>query len=249
MGKQSGLGDNLYVAGYDLSGDIGAVDTISGGPAVLDVTSIDKSAMQRIGGVRSGGIDYTAFYDTQTDQAHARLKLLPTTDQILTYCRGTTLGGPAACIVAKQLNYDPTRSPDGSFTFKVSSQSNGYGLEWGTQLTPGKRTDATATNGTGVDLGATWSHSFGLQAYIHVFALASGTPTVKIQSSSDDAATDAYADVAGATFGVVTANTAARVATASDLAIERYLRVVTTGIFSTLTFSVVVTANETAVTF
>jgi hypothetical protein len=35
MAKQSGLGDNLYVAGYDLSGDIGSLETISGRLALL----------------------------------------------------------------------------------------------------------------------------------------------------------------------------------------------------------------------
>src|SRR5882724_10756902 len=93
MTKQSGLGDNLYISGYDLSGDIGSLDSISGPQAVLDVTSIDKSAMQRIGGERDGLIEYTAFFDKQANQAHSRLSLLPTTDQMLTYCRGTAAVG------------------------------------------------------------------------------------------------------------------------------------------------------------
>src|SRR5882724_9509292 len=126
MTKQSGLGDNLYISGYDLSGDIGSLDSISGPQAVLDVTSIDKSAMQRIGGERDGLIEYTAFFDKQANQAHSRLSLHPTTDQMLTYCRGTALGSPAACLIAKQLNYDPTRGADGTFTFKVSNQGNAF---------------------------------------------------------------------------------------------------------------------------
>ena len=56
-------------------------------------------------------------------------------------------------MVAKQLNYDGTRANDGAFTFAVSAQANGYGLEWGKQLTAGTRTDTGATNGTGVAFG------------------------------------------------------------------------------------------------
>ena len=78
---------------------------------------------------------------------------LPTTDRILTYCRGTTLGNPAASLVGKQLNYDATRADDGKLTFAVRAEANAFGIEWGKQLTAGKRTDTTATNGTAVEFG------------------------------------------------------------------------------------------------
>ena len=39
MSKGTGLGDQLFVGGYDLSGDIGSVDSISGGPDPLEVTA------------------------------------------------------------------------------------------------------------------------------------------------------------------------------------------------------------------
>ena len=40
------------------------------------------------------------------------------------YTRGTTLGNPAACMVAKQINYDPTRAADGSLTIAVQAEAN-----------------------------------------------------------------------------------------------------------------------------
>src|SRR4249920_133516 len=126
MAKTSGLGDNLYVGGYDLSGDIGAVDTISGPINPLDVTAINDSANSRIGGLRDGLIEFTAFHNTAAGQEHARLSLLPTADTQIEYARGTTLGNPAACLVAKQVNYDATRGTDGSLTFKVSASGNAY---------------------------------------------------------------------------------------------------------------------------
>lgn len=247
MAKGSGLGDNLYVAGYNLSGDIGSLSRIGGGPATLETTGIDKSAHERIGGRRDGAIEYMAFFNDATGQAHPRLSTLPTADAITSYFRGTTLGNPAASCVAKQINYDGTRAADGAFTFTVSAQSNGYGIEWGRMLTAGRRQDTSATNGTSVDFTA--ASSFGLQAYLHVFSFTGTSCTVKIQESSDNGAGDAFADVTGGAFSAATGVTSERIATASGLSVERYLRVVTTGTFSECTFAVQVTRNDTAVVF
>ncbi|MFD5509108.1 hypothetical protein ACFWIB_15205 [Streptomyces sp. NPDC127051] len=248
MSKQSGLGDALYIAGYDLSGDIGAVNSIAGGPAALEVTGIDKLAPERIGGLRDGHIDYTAFFNTAVGRAHARLSPLPTSDVLISYFRGTALGGASANLVAKQLNYDPTRADDGAFTFAGSNMGNGYGLEWGTSMTAGKRTDGSATNGTSVDFG-TGSTSYGLQAYLHVFAFTGTSVTVKLQESSDNGVGDAFADVVGGGFTAATGVTSQRIATASNQTVERYLRVVTTGTFSNAIFAVSVNRNPVATSF
>src|SRR5262245_46569985 len=186
MAKQSGLGDNAYVAGFDLSGDFNSVKRLAGGPNALPTTGINKSAYERIGGQRDGGFEFVAYFNPSANQAHQRFKLLPTADVIMTYCRGTVLGNAAAALVAKQANYDGTRGEDGSFTFEVNALPNGFGVEWGRQLTAGKRTDSAPTNGTGVDFAA--ASTFGLQAYLHVFAFAGTSVTVKIQESSDNGA-------------------------------------------------------------
>lgn len=249
MAKQSGLGDALYLDGYDISGDTNSLGRIAGGPAPWPVTGIDKSAFERIGVKRDGGMDWVSYFNPATDKAHDRLSLLPTTDVIGTYCRGTSLGSPAAGIVAKQINYDPTRGEDGSFTFAVSAQGNGFGLNWGVQLTAGKRTDTSATNGTGVDFG-TGSTLFGLQAFLHVFAFTGTNVTIKLQESSDNGGADAWADVTGGGFTQVTAGpTRERIATASNQTVERYLRAVTTGTFTSVTFAVLVCRNDTATVF
>jgi hypothetical protein len=248
MAKTAGMGDNFYLAGYDLSGDIGALSKIAGGPAPLVVTGIDQSAFDRIGGVREGGMDWQAWFNPAAGQAHPRLGSLPTADVIATYCRGTTLGNPAAGCVAKQINYDGSRGDDGAFTFAVQAQCNGFGLEWGRQLTAGKRTDGSATNGSSVDFG-TGSTAFGLQAYLHVFAFTGTSVTVKIQESSDDGSGDAFADVTGGGFTAATGITSQRIATAAGLTVERYLRVVTTGTFSNAVFAVMVNRNATATVF
>lgn len=241
MSKQSGLGDRLFVGGYDLSGDIGSVQRIAGGPAPLDMTGINKSAFERQGGLRDGGIDYTAYFNPTG--AHPVIGALPTSDVVLTYCRGASLGGQAANLVAKQLNYDGTRNADGSLSFTVQSVANGYGLEWGTQLTAGLRTDGSATNGTGVDGSA--SSTFGLQAYLHVFAFTGTDATVKLQDSADNSS---WADVTGGAFTQITTGPGTqRIATANNLTVRRYLRAVTitTGGFTDLQFAVSVTRNAT----
>lgn len=249
MAKTSGLGDNLYIAGFDASGDISALGNIGGGPAALDFTAINKSAYERQGGLRDGRMEFTAFFNhvVAGTGTHEKLSALPTSDVILTYCRGTNLGDPAACLVSKQINYDGTRGTDGAFTFAVSAQANGYGLGWGQQLTAGLRTDSAATNGTSID--TTASASFGAQAYLQVTAMTGTDATVKIQDSADNVT---FADVAGLTFTQLTAAPASeRIATASGATIRQYLRAVTTttGGFTSLTFSVVLVKNQTAVTF
>ncbi len=251
MAKQSGLGDNFYLGGYDISGDTSALGEIGGGPATIDVTGINKSAMERIGGLRDGRIEWTAFFNDGTDGTdgtHNRLSTLPTTDRHLMYCRGTTLGNPAACMVAKQLNYDPTRADDGKLTIAVRAEANAYGLEWGTLLTAGKRIDSTATNGTSVDFG-TGSTAFGAQFYLQVFAFTGTSVTVKIQESSDNGAGDAWADVTSGTFTAATGVTAERLQTSRTQTVERYLRAVTTGTFTSATFAVVAVRNDTSVLF
>lgn len=154
MAVSSGLGQNFYYGGYDLSGDTGSADDIGGGiVGTQDITAINMSAFRRIGLLRDGRISWSSFFNDATGQAHERLGALPTADRHLMWATSTTLGAPAACLVAKQINYDPTRPQDGSLTIAVNAQGNAYGLEWGDLLTAGKRTDTGATSGTGVEFG------------------------------------------------------------------------------------------------
>lgn len=244
MTKSSGLGDNCYVGGYDLSGDIGALSKISGSIALLDVTGINARAYQRIGGIRTGAISYNSFFNPTAGQEHTALSTLPTTDQSIMYCRGTTIGSPAACMVGKQLKYDPTRANTGALTFAVDAVSNGYGLEWGNLLTAGLRTDSAATNGTGYD--GTAQTTFGLQAYLQVTAFTGTDVTVTIQDSADNVS---FANLTGGAFAATTAaHTTQRIATSNAATVRRYLRAITTtsGGFTSVTFAVSVTRNPIA---
>lgn len=250
MSKQGGLGDALYYGGYDMSGDVQSLGNVGGGPALLPFTDITQSGMARQGGLRDGRIEWTSFFNPGlgANAAHGLLSALPRGDVLVTYCRGTVLGSPAACLNGKQVNYDGTRANDGSFTFAVSGQANSYGLEWGHLLTAGFRTDTAATNGASYDTGA--SAAFGAQAYLHVSAFTGTDVTVKIQDSADNSS---FADVTGLAFtAVTTAPGTQRVAIANTATVRRYVRAstVTTGGVTSVSFAVVINKNECAgVTF
>lgn len=250
MAKQSGLGDRLAVAGYDLSGDIGSLSRIGGGPTPIPLTGIDREAHERTGGLRDGAIGFTAYFNPSAGRAHPRLASLPGADQIVTYGRGAVAGRAAASMVAKQINYDGSRGADGAFTLDTEALGSGFGLEWGTLLTAWPRADTGATNGASVDLGA--AGTFGLQAYLQVFGFTGTDVTIKLQQSSDNGGADAWADVTSGAFTAVTAGpTSQRIATSAAQAVERYLRVVTvtTSGFTALSFVVSVCVNATTPTF
>lgn len=250
MGKQTGLGDNLYLAGYNLSGDIGSIDEVGGGNEPLPSTGIDKSGMERLGGARDGRINMMSWFNPAAGASHERFKALPTADVIVSYFRGTGIGSPAASLVAKQIGYNGTRGDDGSFTLKVECQANGYGLGWGEQLTAGISSLGAAGSLTSFDYGATiGSTAFGLQAYLHVFSFTGTSATVAIQDSTDNGSGDAFANVTGAVFAAATGITSERIQTARNQTVDRYLRVNVTGTFSALTFAVQVVKNTTSTVF
>jgi hypothetical protein len=249
MAKQSGLGDNFYVTGYNLSGDTANLGRLAAPLATLDVTGIDKSAMERIGGHRDGAMEWTTYFNNATAHAHPVLKALPAADIIATYARGTAVGSPAACLLGKQINYDPTRAADGSLTAAVQVQANSYGIEWGQLLTTGAQTLTGADDGASIDTAA--SADFGAQAYLHVFDIQGTDATVKLQGSTDDSS---WGDITGGAFtalGETDDHTAERIATSATETIPRYVRVSveTTGGFTSLTFAVVVVKNKVAVVF
>lgn len=247
MAKESGLGAQFYMDEYDLSNDTNALGGISKAINLIEMTGIDKSAIERKAGQLTGNMQITTYMNPTN--AHAAYSPLPRADRQLSYFHRPTLGAPVASMIAKQTGYDPSRGANGEFTAAVNADSNAWWLDWGYALTAGKRTDTAATNGTGVDFQIQGAPaSFGLQAYLHVFAFTGTSATIKLQGSSDNGAGDAFADITGGGFTLVTGVTKERIQTARDQAIERYIRVVTTGTFSSLVFAVQATVNVTDMT-
>lgn len=247
MAKSSGLGMALYIGGYDVSGDIQALGKIASPIATLEATDITQSAHARLFGLRDGGIDTAVYFNpgVSANSAHNVFSALPTTDTAAMVCTATSLGSPAANMVAKQLNYDPTRGNNGSLTESVNLVANGFGLEWGVLLTAGIRTDTAATNGTAVDGLA--SSAFGLQAYLQMTAFTGTDVTVKLQDSADNSS---FADIASAAFTQITSGTPQwqRIAISNAATVRRYVRAVTvtTGGFTSVSFAVSFIRNPVA---
>lgn len=239
MAKQSGLGARFVLGGYDLSGDISALDRVGGGPALGDVTGIDKFAHERIGLLRDGAMSFTSFWNDENSVPV--LDALPTADVIgAFFVPPQAIGSPIACLNSKQVNYDPSRGNGGELTMKTECQGQGFGLEWCQLLTPGLRTDTTATHGADLDGGA--SSAFGAQAYLQVTGFAGTSVTVTVEHSADNST--------WSTLLAFTAVTAApngqRVAVANTTTVDRYLRVSTSGTFSSVTLAVALARNPVA---
>lgn len=246
MSKASGLGDQLFIDGYDLSGDTQAVGSISSPSAPLDVTGINKSAHERIYGLLDGEISFDHYFNDAASADFPVLKTKPSTDRIGCYFHGSAIGNMAAALVAKQVNFDWNRNADGSLMGKTQLLGNGYALDYCEQLTAGKRTDTAATNGSSLNAGAASAN--GAAAYLQVFSFSGTDATVKVQSSSDNGAGDAFADIL--TFTQVTAAPTMERKALSTLttAVEQYLRAVTvtTGGFTSMVFAVCLTRYPAA---
>lgn len=241
MAKTTGLGDDLAVAGFHIGGDIQSL-TVAGGNTPIDVTDITQSAHSRLGGLRAGSIKVVAYHDPAAGQAHAVYSPLPTTDQIVTYFRGQAVGNPAACCNSKQVDYNPTRTNTGALTFAVDAESNGFGLEWGLQMTAGFRTDTTATVGPFFDQGA-GSFTNGAQAYLQLVAFTGTSVDVTVQHATTSGG--AYTTLID--FGAQTAIGAFRGTAAGT--VNEFIKIVTTGTFSNAVFAVVLMTNLVAVVF
>lgn len=240
MAKQSGLGDQLFAAGYDIGGDINSIGNLSTPRETLPSTGITAAAMERMFGKRDGMAEFTSYWNVANDQVFEALSGLPRTNVHVMYCRGEGIGNEAFCLVGKQIDYNPTRGDDGSLLSGTSVPAAAYGADWCDQLTGGKDTHASAASTTSLDTSA--SVAFGFQAYLQVFSIGSGTATVTIEDSANN--TDWTALTSGA-FTNVTTRTAERIVSSSATAtVRRYLRVTTSGVFTDLVFAVAINKNQ-----
>ena len=244
MAKQSGLGDRLFVNGVDLSGDIGSLGSIGGAKGVMDSTGINSSAKESLLLRGDGTLGFSAYFNDAAGASHPTFKALPTTDVGFLYCRGTTRDNPAAALTAKQSNYDPSLSGDGALTFAISAQASAAApLEWGSQITAGQETHASAGSSTGVVHAA--QTAAGCVCFLQFYERASGTPTFTLQDSSDSTnGTDGSWSALG-TFS--TTGGASSFAERLEITgvVEKAIRVTTTGSFSNADFVIAVRRGTT----
>jgi hypothetical protein len=248
MPKASGIGDNFYAGAFNISGDINSLGAISAPLATLDVTDITQSAPERIAGLADGNISFTALWNSDADHAVDIFRDMSRADVQLSYFHTQVVGAPAASMVAKKLSFEPNRGADGDLKVGVTAQANGYGLEWGKQLTPGVFTSAVNFSGTGLDTAA--SAAFGGQLYVHIFGLTGTDAIVSVQHSNDDGVGDAYAAVDSNSAGFTATGVGSfRTQTGRTATVKRWVRIRVTGTFTNLVIAANFVKNQSLVNF
>lgn len=162
MSKRSGLGQKFYVVaigsgpGYDISGDVGSIDTAESMFATLDTTGIDKSAHERIPGLGDGKLQYTGFWNNGAGGQHAVVSLLNGTAVRGVWLGSATEGDGLAFVISGILNnYPVARAAGGALTAKPTIDGyNGDFPDWGVLGLIGTLASGTL-NRTAIDLGAT----------------------------------------------------------------------------------------------
>ena len=237
MAKKAGLAQQFFVQGYDLSGDVSAINNASSPRGVLEITGINSSAVERIMPRTDGAMNYNTWFNDGALAEHVILKSLPATDSLVLWALGGSRGDAAAMLVSKQLDYSFSRGADGSLATTIDSQGNGQPLEWGVMLTAGKITHSSATasgSGTSYDQGA--ATSSGAVGMLHIMDIDSGSPSIVIQDSANNSS---FASIIGfSTVADGAEPTAERVSMTGN--VRRYISVVSTGTFSNCDFAVAI---------
>ena len=228
MAKKTGLAQQFFQGVYDLSGDVSAISSWSTPVAVLDVTGINKSAMERVQGLVGGNVSYNVWFNDAAAAAHVASRV-PTTASVFTWAFGATVGDVAGMMSGLATNYDPTRSADGALAFDIESLSNGVAPAWGVMLTPGLKTDTGAANGATLDQSA--QTTAGAEAILHVTSFTGSNFTATVQDSSNGSSWGTLV-----AFTQVTAVGSERVTVSGT--VERYVRVISAGTFNPVSFAV-----------
>lgn len=236
MAKITGIGAQLWVDAYNVSGDVGAIDSIASSRAQLDYTSIEDDYMSRLPGLGDGSISFSGYFNRASPSLYAAFgSAFGTAITIITASFGTAIGSPAASIGAARSTYSTTRSADGALALSASAESGiGYGVDWGVLLN--SRDSATGTATTTVDNSV--ATSLGAQAYLHITAVAAGTVTITVQDSADNAN---FTAVSGLAFTASSTAVAEYKATSAGAAIARYTRYNVSG--GTATFALNLSRN------
>jgi hypothetical protein len=237
MAKTAAVGDRFFADGYDLSGDIGAVQSLSNTRGEQDVTGLNTAGHERLQLLADGAIEFNSYYTGQATDSplvHAHERFKGHTSMVnCTYLAGTTLGGYGYGLVAKQFAYGMERGADASLLCSVSAKAaGGTAPEWG-YILEDTATSTTNENGTALDLGA--SHGIDDMAfYLHAVAFTGTSVTIIIQT--DDNSGFSSATTYGS-FTAVSGRTSQRLEVAG--APERYIRWRTNaGTFSSVTFTI-----------
>jgi len=225
--KTSGLGQALFVQGFDISTDASTVSQAGYTQEVLDTTGINVSATERVAGRVDAMLDINGWFDAGSEKSHAAYlssNKLPTTDRAVTYLLGTAIGEPSIFLNTKQQNYNVVNQPGNALaanaSFASTASVSGFdGINFGVMLDAGATTYTSTTNGTTVDQSA--SSAAGSVACLQFVSGASVSSLVaKIQHSSDGGS---WSDII--TFSTISANTPTAEIVSMEGTVNRYVRV------------------------
>lgn len=243
MAKSSGLDVRCYVAGYDISGDANALNNLGYNDELQDITDLTLSATARQKGRTDGHVTVNGWFNNATDRLNDALQVsskLPTTDRNVLIPLGSAIGDNSWMLVAKQSNFDVDNKPGDAISVSSKFEANDYGLQSALMLTAHDDTHASASNNASVDNGG--SSATGAMAMLELFDVDSGTVTVVVQDSADDAS---FAAISGLSFTGATMRTSERLETSATATIRQYLRAATTGTFTNADFACAIKRGTT----
>jgi hypothetical protein len=230
MAKVNGLGQALYVQGYDLSSDASALSGIGYTQELLDTTSIDLSAMERITGRLDATLSVNGWFDNAAGKGHAAYlasSKLPTGDRVVTYQMGTAIEGASYILNAKQATYDISNSSGSALattaTFSSNASITGFeGSAYAVMLDAGATTYTATGNGTTVDQAASSAAgSVGVLQFVSGSSVSSFV--IKIQHSADGST---WSDLI--TFTTISSDTPTAEIKTSSGTVNRYIRLTAT---------------------
>lgn len=207
-----------YFDGYDLTSYLNDL-SISRSRDTAETSTFGNEAKTYVAGMKDGTISFSGFWDGVAGGSDARLAaMFAAANSVVTVGYGAdTIGNSADLAIAIETSWDTNGSIGDVVSVSGEMQATG-GIDKGVWL-HAKGAETATGDYTSVDNGAASSN--GYAANLHVFAV-TGTPAlvVKIQESSDDAASDAFADL-------VTFTTTSAVGAEQKVgtgAVERYVR-------------------------
>ena len=232
MSKITGMGSKLFLDGINITGQVGAIDTLAAPLSVGVCTDISQLGFARQGLLRDGLLEFSSTW-LNADGAHTKLDDLPTVDVSAVVAMPAGVGNIMARLGAKQVNYDMDRPEDGSLNTKVQCVgSDGLGLEYGIQLSAGDE-DFTGTAQTASTDNAVATTGGAL--FVVCTEFTGTTLDVDLQQSTDDGAGDAFANIDASASLTVTVEGSQRSTIGAAVGVERYVRANISGTFTTAT--------------
>jgi hypothetical protein len=236
MAFAAGNQTRVYCNGYDLSAYLSQVG-LPGEAEAYDVTTFTKTSHVYIGGLTTGRLSGSGFFDADDTSAATKkvddilaAALGASTETVWTVCvPADVVGNRARVLGSVDTKYEVSSPYNGAVAVAVEAASS-YGMYGAVILKALGSTAAATVNGTGVDNAVSTAN--GGVAALQVTVQAATSVVTKVQHSSDNST---YADLI--TFATTTAAPAAEVKEVTGT-VNRYTRSQVAATGGTVTTSV-----------